>query len=263
MSEQAENAPVQWESAGAGSLPASLLDLHCHILPSLDDGARDGEDSVAMALQGQADGIAAICATPHIRDDHDVRIHELPERLERLAQSLRAAGSSVRVLPGAEVAAPALGGLSDGDLRELSLGGGGRWLLLEPPSGPLDERFERAADELHDRGLCAVIAHPERHGAPDLLRRLEKLVEQGALIQATAAFFLHDTTRETMLDLARHGMVHVLGSDAHSSHGGRPVALAAGYEALATVEPAASHLEWITVTAPWAIVNGEELTPPF
>jgi protein-tyrosine phosphatase len=61
-----------------------LVDLHCHVLPALDDGARDLEDALAMARQAERDGIAVICATPHIRHDHDVRIAELPARVDAL-----------------------------------------------------------------------------------------------------------------------------------------------------------------------------------
>jgi protein-tyrosine phosphatase len=56
------------------------VDLHCHLLPGIDDGARDLPDAVEMARQAEADGIAAICATPHIRADHAVHIEELPGR---------------------------------------------------------------------------------------------------------------------------------------------------------------------------------------
>jgi tyrosine-protein phosphatase YwqE len=66
-----------------------------------------------------------------------------------------------------------------------------------------------------------------------------------------------------MAGLAAAGLVHVLSSDAHSSHGGRPAKLAAAFERLAEIEPAASHLSWIRDTAPRAIVTGQDLDPPF
>ena len=66
-----------------------------------------------------------------------------------------------------------------------------------------------------------------------------------------------------MLALAEAGLVHVLSSDAHSSHGGRPVHLSAALERLAEVEALAPHLDWIAETAPRAIVDGEPLEPPF
>lgn len=241
----------------------ATVDLHCHILPGIDDGALDLDDAVAMARQAEADGIERVCATPHIRHDHDVRIHELPERLRELADVLDAAGCRTRVLPGGEVAVSSLDGLDDRELRAVTLGGGGRWILLEPVPGPLDDSLDEAVARLGARGFRAVIAHPERHLSDDLVERLTRLARAGALVQATAAFFVEPATREGMLSLARDGVIHVLGSDAHSSRAGRPVALKPAVEVLATVEPVASHLEWVTRRAPEAIMHGEEVEPPY
>ncbi len=77
---------------GISGIPRSEpqeIDLHCHILPRLDDGSRGLDDSVAMALQAESDGIEAICATPHIRHDHDVRIEEVADRVEAVNARLR------------------------------------------------------------------------------------------------------------------------------------------------------------------------------
>lgn len=244
--------------------PAQItVDLHCHVLPGLDDGARDLDDAIGMARQAHADGIGAICATPHIRHDHDVRIPELPGRLEELREAVRTAGCPTRLLPGAEVAATALPGLDDDELAALTLGGGGLWILLEPAPGPLDDRFDTAVRALSERGFRALIAHPERHLADDLPERLAGLVLEGALVQGTAAYLTDEAARSGMLDLARAGLLHVLGSDSHSSRAGRPVALAAAFEALGTVSPSAEHIDWMARTAPLAIVHGEEIRPPF
>jgi len=216
-----------------------------------------------MVQQAQADGIAAICATPHIRHDHDVRIHELPERLAELSAAISSAGCRTRVLPGGEVAVDALDALRDRELAAVTLGGAGRWVLLEPPPGPVDDRLHRAVENVRSRGLRCLVAHPERHLGEDLAERLQRLVALGALLQATAASLLDDSTRAGMLALARAGLIHVLGSDAHSSRVGRPVALAAALQTLSRVEPVASHLQWIAHTAPRAIVLGRQLTAPF
>ncbi|MFX8653205.1 CpsB/CapC family capsule biosynthesis tyrosine phosphatase, partial [Acinetobacter baumannii] len=78
----------------------------------LDDGARDLDDALGMARDAQDDGIAVVCATPHIRHDHDVRITELPERVADLGAAIAAAGLTTRVVSGGEVASSALAGLS-------------------------------------------------------------------------------------------------------------------------------------------------------
>lgn len=239
------------------------IDLHCHLLPGLDDGARDLDDAVAMARQAEADGLVAICATPHIRPDHAVVIAELPARRDELSAALLESGCNTRVLAGGEVSATVLGDLDDRDLEAVSLGGSGRWILLEPAAGPLDSRLEAAVEELHSRGFRALIAHPERHPAPDLIPRLGRLVARGALVQATAAYFTDPGIRTDMAALARAGVIHVLGSDAHSSRAGRPVALAAALDSLRTVEPLASHLEWVARIAPSAIVEGGDPVCPF
>ena len=116
---------------------------------------------------------------------------------------------------------------------------------------------------LAQRGYRSLIAHPERHVSADLSERLAELVEQGSLVQATAQHVIDPGTGEGMAELARRGLVHVLGSDAHSSRAGRPVALAAALERLAGIDPVAMHLEWVSLEAPRAIVAGEDLQSPF
>lgn len=239
-----------------------MVDLHCHILPALDDGARDREDSLALARQAERDGIARVCATPHIRHDHDVRIEEVADRVEDLNGWLDEAGIATRILSGGEVAETAVEGLSEEELVRVSLGDG-PWILLEPAPGPLGDDLTRRVGHLAERGHRALIAHPERHLSADMFERMATLVTEGALIQATADFFLREESADGMLAMAEAGLVHVLGSDAHTSHFGRPLALAAAFERLGGSEVVAPHLEWIAQVAPAAIVAGEPVTLPF
>jgi tyrosine-protein phosphatase YwqE len=216
-----------------------------------------------MARQALADGITVVCATPHIRHDHDVRIAELRDRVGDLNAALRAGGIGLTVITGGEVASSALDGLTRADLQAVSLGGGGRWILLEPAPGPLDDRLEAGVLRLLELGFRALIAHPERHLGDDLIERLRRLIAHGALVQATAAYFTEPTTRDGMLELTRAGVVHVLGSDSHSSRAGRPAALGPGLDVLTSVAPAAQERDWIAQIAPYGIVAGALITPPF
>jgi protein-tyrosine phosphatase len=241
---------------------APLIDLHCHILPGIDDGALDIRDSAGLARQAAGDGIEAICATPHIRHDHDVRIEELAGRVESLNRHLRGEGIPVAVLPGGEVAETAVEGLAEEELSRVALGGG-RWILLEPAPGPLGESLERRVGHLAERGHRTLIAHPERHLSADMFERIGCLIALGALVQATADFFLREEMAAGMLALAEAGLVHVLSSDAHSSHGGRPAKIAAAFERLTEVEALRPHLEWMRDVAPRAIVEGAEVESPF
>jgi protein-tyrosine phosphatase len=235
-----------------------MVDLHCHILPGLDDGALDREDSVAMARQAEEDGIAVVCATPHIRPDHRVCIEELAGRVGSLQAALAEVGVNVQLVPGGELAETEADTLSDAQLQQVTLGGAGGWVLLEPAPGPLGDALEAVVERLSERGVGSVIAHPERHAGEDLERRLRGLVAAGCLIQWTAEFVAAAAAGSLVLRLAAEGLVHVLGSDAHSSHGGRPVCLSAGFARLATV-CAPARLAWMVDEAPRAIVRGQRV----
>lgn len=238
-----------------------MIDLHCHILPGLDDGSRDLDDSVAMARQAAADGIEVVAATPHIHPDHEVLIHELEDRVGRLNAALAEEGVGVRVVTGGEVSEPLLDELDDDDLRRVSLGGGG-WVLVEPRPGPLSDHLELAVDALTRRGFRSLVAHPERHAGADFRERLEALVAAGALIQVTAALIAEGPAAPVMLELAALGLVHVLASDAHSSRAGRPVKLSHGLERLQEVPPVAPFARWAVREGPAGILAGEDLVPP-
>ncbi|MCU0312809.1 MAG: hypothetical protein MUC84_01935 [Solirubrobacteraceae bacterium] len=239
-----------------------LIDLHCHLLPAVDDGALDVADSLAMARRAVAEGFEAICATPHIRSDHDVVLEELPGRVAALQDELAAREVPLRVLPGGEVSELAVARLEARELRALTLNRG-RWILLEPKAGPLSDTLDAAVERLEAHGLHALIAHPERHLGEDLFERLGRLVARGALVQATAAFFTREDTAPGMRMLAERGLVHVLGSDAHSSHGGRQIEFAGALEALAGVARVGPHLEWVADAAPRAILAGERPPLPY
>jgi protein-tyrosine phosphatase len=239
-----------------------MIDLHCHILANLDDGALSVEDSVAMARQAQDDGIEAVCATPHIRHDHDVHIPEIASRVAALQSRLEQEGVDVRVLPGGEVAQTAAAMLTEAELHCVSLGGAGGWVLLEPAPGPLGDELSHVVNGLASRGARTIVAHPERHAGADLEERLHALVRQGCLIQWTAQFVLDAKPDDLVLRYARDGLVHLLASDAHSSLAGRRVELAGAFERLAEV-CSSEWVRWMAEHAPSAIVAAEPVvTPP-
>ena len=240
-----------------------MIDLHCHLLPGLDDGAVDLSDAVAMGRQAAAAGITQICATPHIRHDHDVKIYELTDRIALVADALVEDGCPVQILPGGEVAETIVEHLTDDELHAVSLGAAGHWILLEPAPGPLTDSLDRTVQRLERRGFRSLIAHPERHLSHDLIDRLVVLVRDGALVQVTAATMAEHPASVGMRMLAEAGVVHVLGSDAHSSRAGRPVDLSMGVDVLAEIPATTAHLGWIVHEAPAAIVAGRDVEPPF
>lgn len=231
-----------------------MIDLHCHILPGLDDGAVDLGDSLAMARQAEQDGISAVCATPHIRHDHDVKVEEIAAHVRSLQQELDRCHVDVRVLPGGELAEDEIGRLTDAELHLACLGGAGGWILLEPSAGPIGQSTETSVERLTKRGFGTVLAHPERHAGSGFAERLAALAGKGCLIQWTAEFLAQAAPSELVMELAREGLVHLLGSDAHSSHAGRPVRLAAAFARLASVRTP-DQMAWSMDLAPRAILD--------
>lgn len=237
-----------------------MIDLHCHILPGLDDGAKDLEDSIAMAQQAEEDGIEVVCATPHIRSDHNVQIMEIAERVRVLQEALEDRGLGVRLAPGGELAQLQADGLGEEELRAVAIGGKGGWVLLEPAPGPLGDDLELTVARLARRGVSSIVAHPERHAAEDFEQRLRSLVSHGCVIQWTAEFVAAPGPREFALRLACEGLVHVLGSDAHSAAIGRPVHLAEAFAQLASV-CSPQRMQWMCEDAPRAILRSEPVSP--
>lgn len=235
---------------------SQLADVHCHILPGIDDGARDLEDAVAMAHQAADDGIATVCATPHIRHDHDVRIDELADRVAELQAAVSEAALPVEVATGGEVAESTLDGLTSSELRAVSLGGANTWILLEPAPGPLGKGLVDAVGRLAEEGRRSIVAHPERHVGQGFRDVLQTLVAHGALVQATAAHMLDGHAGPVLAELAREGLVQLVGSDAHSARAGRPVAISA---ALDRFPP---PLREFAAQAPAAILRGEAVRAP-
>ena len=232
-----------------------MIDLHSHVLPGLDDGVRDLDAALALARAAAADGIAAIAATPHVRDDYPTTPAAMGSALAAVREAVAAAGLTVQILPGGELALDRLDALSDDDLRAFGLGGNAAVLLLEfPYSGwPLDlgDRVFR----LRTAGFRAVLAHPERNASvqssPD---RLAPLVAAGALVQITAASVDGrlgrgpQRTSRALLDL---GLAHLIASDAHA-----PELRAVGLSAAARAVGSAPLGRWLTHDVPAAIVAG-------
>jgi protein-tyrosine phosphatase len=151
-----------------------------------------------------------------------------------------------------------------GHLREISLDGGA-WVLLEPAPGPLADALTDVVRRLAARGARTILAHPERHAGAAFESRLHALATEGCLIQWTADFLATARVEDPdalVLRLAREGLVHLIASDAHSSHAGRPVRLSHAVERLGEVCPP-EQVAWIAELAPAAVLRGEEVSPPW
>jgi protein-tyrosine phosphatase len=235
-----------------------MIDLHSHILPGVDDGARTMADSIGIARETVNDGVTAIVATPHVREDYPTG----GETMERLVGEVRAAlthaGIPLDVRTGGEVALGPLMAMGTEELRRFSLGGGGRYVLVEFPyyGWPLPLLSE--VTRLRSFGVTAIIAHPERsseiHVRPG---RLGPLVDAGALVQLTAASVdgrLGGASRATAMRLLEMGLAHIVASDAHM-----PGTRAAGLSSAVAALGRGPLARWLTDDVPSAVLAGEAI----
>lgn len=198
-----------------------MIDIHCHILPGVDDGPLLLKSSLSMAKIAAGDGITTIIATPHT-DGIRVNRQTVAALVERLNSELQRHAIPVRIAPGHEVPYHLVAELAD--THTLA---GSRYVLAELPHTCFPAGALRTVYWLLDRGLVPVIAHPERNTDilfdPDLLRGL---VEAGALAQLTA----DSVTGELGTDIQRcahylleHDLVHFIATDSHSPTFRKPV----------------------------------------
>jgi protein-tyrosine phosphatase len=236
-----------------------MKDIHCHILPFMDDGAANWESALAMAHDAYRDGITSVIATPHHANGQYMNNSaSIREAVDLMNEKLRQHGNPLLVLPGQEIRVygDLLDDLERGQLLSLA---DSRYILLEMPSSRVPRNMEEICHELIIQGFVPVIAHPERNAevAADP-SKLERLIELGSLGQVTAqslAGVFGNKLQKLSLELCRRNAVHVLASDAHDSvH--RPFGLNAAYVVLEK-ELGPEMRDYMRGNAQQIVANGE------
>lgn len=253
------------EMVPAGYGWRTVIDLHAHVLPAVDDGPRAMEGSLALARAAVARGTTELAATPHVTWDLPTRAAAVHDGVRALQAELDGAGIPLRLHTGGELAVAKAVELDDAELAALRLGGG-EWLLLECPLRASAAGFEHAAVHVQRRGHRVLLAHPER--SPLLQRdprKLAALVAEGMLVQLTAgslAGAFGGTVQAFALDLLGAGLAHVVASDAHDAVR-RPPGLLEGLRAAEAELPGAlERAAWLTEEVPRAIVAGGPVPQP-
>jgi protein-tyrosine phosphatase len=215
-----------------------FVDIHCHLLPGIDDGASTWEESLAMARAAADDGIATIVATPHQLGAHAANQgREIRARTERLQTFLDQRGIPLEVLPGADVRIEPelIAKIRSGEV--LTLADQGRHVLLELPHEvylPLN----RLLADLAAAGLSGILSHPERnHGILAQPSVVQSLVQAGCLIQITAESLtggFGSRVRALGESLVKQGLVHFVSTDAHGPRQ-RPPLLSRAYRRVAEI----------------------------
>jgi len=241
-----------------------MVDLHCHVLPAIDDGAESLEQALEFCRVALADGVTTLVATPHQKPgQYDNSPDVIREKVAELRSALREAAVEVEIVEGAEVylTADLPARLKAGKVS--TLGDTGRYLLLELPYQQFPLRVEETVFQLKLSGVTSVLAHPERiaYFTADM-DRVEKMVRLGCLTQITAAALLGgfgDKARDFSNRMLEKDLVHVIASDAHDTVY-RPPVLARARDAAAEIV-GAERASQMVGEIPRAVCRGAEWEP--
>lgn len=200
----------------------NLIDIHCHILPGLDDGARDMAESLEIARRYQQTGIRRVVATPHFLPGTAWAAEKevVLQAVQELQDTLNDNGIDLQVFAGMEIA-------FHKKLQErlvnnclLPLGKSGYYLIEPSFYGEQDTLLQSLREMLQDGHKC-ILAHPERvERLSNRLDAIAGLVEQGLIIQVNGGSLLDyfgPESREMAHLLYRNNCLHVIASDAHNT----------------------------------------------
>ncbi len=232
-----------------------MIDVHCHILSNIDDGASDFDESLEMAKIASKDGITKIIATPHVYDEK-YTIADIIQRVDRLNRLLKQNNIPVQIYPGAEVSIS----LDPAIIPKYTLNNT-KYTLIEFPHTHLPSFAGKILAWLIAKDLKPIIAHPERNfsiiRSPELLLNL---LNNNIYVQITAGSLTGDFGGDIQYCadyLLNSGKVDVIASDAHSPEFRTPVLSEAAEIAAAHLNKKASHR--LVSTNPAAILTGDEI----
>ena len=194
----------------------SICDIHCHILPGVDDGCSDLAETLQVLEAAREQGVHDLIATPHYYYNHE-RIETFLQRRDAAYDLLQPhIPESMRICTGAEVAY--FGGISRCDNIEQLCLGKSRYVLLELPFSQWDGNVIR---ELYNliciRGIIPVLAHIERYLPIQSRDLIQKVLALDVLVQMNAENFLGFFAAMQGRKLMRNNVVHLLGSDCHNT----------------------------------------------
>ncbi len=200
-----------------------MIDIHSHLLPAVDDGSRDIQESIALLRIAVRDGIREMVLTPHIFAGRwDNNLSMLRPRFEAFYRLIQTKGIDIRLHLGAEVhlLVESLDLVDRGEVPMMGTWNGSPALLIELHDARIPPFTVNAIRHLKGRGLQVIIAHPERNKAvmadPACL---EPLLAEGCLMQLTAGSLTGSfggRAAGAATELLRREWVHFIATDAHN-----------------------------------------------
>lgn len=193
-----------------------MIDWHSHILPGMDDGSKDVEESLAMLQMQEAQKVATVIATPHFYAN-DEAVATFVERRAKAYEALKEKlpENAPRILLGAEVRY--YQGISRMEnLKDLRIEGS-KLLLLEMPMTVWTEYMIRELVEMSSKSsVRIVLAHVERYLRFQKQSVWDRIAESGILMQVNGSFFTTLASKRKAISLLQEGMVQFIGSDCHN-----------------------------------------------
>lgn len=242
-------------------MPPAFVDIHCHLLPAIDDGSPDWETTLMMAQMAVADGTQTIIVTPHqLGNFAQNQGDDIRARTAQLQEVLQQYGIALQVLPGGDVRIEdgMLEGLANGEV--MSLGDLRKHVLLELPH-ELYFPLEGVLAALNRQGMVGILSHPERNRGllrePDLL---PGLVEEGCLMQVTAGSLMGTfgpKSQELAEWMLARGLVHFIATDAHGTKSRRPL-MHRAFERVAELTDESTALD-LCCNYPALVARGQEV----
>jgi protein-tyrosine phosphatase len=243
-----------------------MIDLHCHILPGIDDGPELLNESIEMCRIAANDGISKVACVPHhVVGKYTNTREKILGCIEELQASINSEHIPLIVYPGCEIRLDLnlVEKIKAGEL--LTMNDSGRYITLELPNEALPKNIEEIISSLIFAGIIPIVAHPERNHAiqndPEILYQL---VQLGALAQLTASSLtgrVGSRIEKFSTLLLEHKLAHMLVTDAHSSKQRRPT-LSKGLKRLKEVVGEKAAMDMIEAI-PEKILNGEDIEVEF
>lgn len=218
-----------------------MIDLHCHLLPGIDDGPKTLEAALAMCREAVANGIRRAVTTPHIipgRYDNDKAI--ITRAWQDLKKALAGEGIALELGMAAEVRLDPviMDMIGAGRVPFLGEYYGEPLLLLEFPHTHIPPGSMEFVKWLLQEGIRPMIAHPERNGdVIGNLKKIEPFVKAGCLLQITAASLegvFGPEEKQRGIQMLKKDWVTIMASDAHNLRG-RPPRIEPGRQVAAKV----------------------------
>ncbi len=246
------------------SPPAPFVDIHSHLLPAVDDGARDMETALALIEQGIEDGIGVWGVTPHVLSKFTESIDQRHRDVfGELVAAVDAHGLPAELCLGSEI-------MFQGDVetvRQLpsaTYGNNGRYLLMEFPTGAFPAQAEQVLYEFQIAGMTPIIAHPERNAELSAdISRIHSLVSRGILMQINARSLTipgSGRVRRTAELIVRSGAAHFVASDAHDPER-RPAQVRDAWERVAELVDQ-EMADQLFIHNPRAALDGARVSAP-